>query len=86
MEAVGGDDARAKYVILRYKKSHFHGCYGCHANGCHSYKKNVGLVSKQTVLLIHSYHQVHGFYGYNRTPAPNHRVYILKKYPLLNTT
>ena len=49
--------------------AHFHGCHGYHGNGCHGYKKNIELVSKQAVLLIHSYHQVYGFYGYNRSPV-----------------
>ena len=43
----------------------FHGCHGYHGNGCHGYKNNIELVSKQTFVLIHSYHQVHCFYSYN---------------------
>ena len=57
--------AMAKCMFLRCKIADFHGCHGYHGNGCHGYKENIEFISKQSFLLIHSYHQVHGFYGCN---------------------
>ncbi len=64
MKALGSNGARDKYVILRCEMAHFHGCDDYNVNGFHDYGKIL-----QTVLLIHSYHQVPGFYDYNRPTA-----------------
>ena len=69
MWALGDDGTRAKYVILRYKMVYFSGCQCYPGNSDHGYKENIELISKQSVLLTHAYHQDHGFYGYNRSSA-----------------
>ena len=80
-----GGGARAKYVIMRFQMAHFHGCHGYRGQGCHGYKKNIDVVLKQTVLLIHLYHQAHGVYRYKHQLLQSLKAYILEKYPFVNT-
>ena len=79
--------AIAKYVNSRCKMAYFHGCHGYHGNSCQAYKENIEFISKQTFLLINSYHQVHGFHGVidNYKLLRFSNVYLLEKYSFLNT-
>ncbi len=47
----------------------FSGCQCYSGNSGHGYKENIALISKQSVLLIHSYHHVHSFDDYNWSSA-----------------
>ena len=47
------------------KIAYFHGCHDYYGNSYHVYKESIELTSKQSVLLNHSYHHVHGLCGYN---------------------